>query len=182
MRRWKLLVPVLALGVVIVACGDEADGPDDAGATTDDASGEDAADDDAETAPDLAVADSDLGEILVDGDGMTLYLFTQDPPGESVCADDCLAAWPPLVVDGEPVVGEGVDPDLVSTLTRDDGSTQVTYDDAPLYRWASDEAPGDVTGQGVQDVWYVVAPDGTAITEAGAGGDDSEETERSPSY
>lgn len=113
--------------------------------------------------PDLAVGATELGDVLVDGDGMTLYLFTQDPDGESVCEDDCLAAWPPLLVEDDPTPGDGVDESLVSTITRDEGAIQVTYDGAPLYTWASDQEPGDVTGQGVQDVWFVVAPDGSAI-------------------
>ena len=183
MRRSSVLAPLAALGLLLAACGEEATEPD---AGTD---AEGAAEGSAEAPadPDLAVGDSDLGEILVDADGMTLYLFTEDPPGESVCLDDCVAAWPPLVVDGEPSVGEGVDGDLVGTIDRDDGSTQVTYDDAPLYLWASDEQPGDVTGQEVQGVWYVVAPDGHAITEAAESeGADTEaeeaETESGPSY
>lgn len=167
MRRWSVLAPIAALGVFLAACGEE---------TSDPAAGSEAegtetavdagADEDGADPPSdrhLAVADSDLGQILVDGDGMTLYLFTEDPPGESVCFDDCLAAWPPLLVDGEPSVGEGVDEQLVGTIERDDGSTQVTYDGAPLYLWSSDGQPGDVTGQDVQGVWYVVSPDGGAI-------------------
>lgn len=165
MRRSSVLASVAALGLFLAACGEE---------TTDPVAGADEDGTEAAADPDLAVAASDLGEILVDGDGMTLYLFTEDPPGESVCFDDCLAAWPPLLVDGEPSVGEGVDETLVGTLERDDGSTQVTYDDAPLYLWASDEQPGDVTGQDVQGVWYVVSPDGGAITE---GADTDAETE-----
>lgn len=80
---------------------------------------------------------------------MTLYLFTNDPAGESVCLDDCLAAWPPLLVDGEPRIGDGVDASLVGTIERPDEGVQLTYDDAPLYTWVPDQQPGDVTGQGV---------------------------------
>lgn len=165
MRRSSVLASIAALGLFLAACGEE---------TTDPVAGADEDGTEAPADPDLAVAASDLGEILVDGDEMTLYLFTEDPPGESVCFDDCLTAWPPLLVDGEPSVGEGVDEALVGTLERDDGSTQVTYDDAPLYLWASDEQPGDVTGQDVQGVWFVVSPDGRAITE---GADTDAETD-----
>lgn len=111
----------------------------------------------------VEVARSDLGEILVDADGMTLYLFTVDPDGESTCYDDCAAAWPPLVVQEEPAGGEGVDADLLGTTEREDGAMQVTYAGWPLYHWASDQAPGEVSGQGVNDVWFVVAPDGRAV-------------------
>ncbi len=95
-----------------------------------------------------------------------MYLFDNDEPGVSNCTGDCLASWPPLTVDGEPSWDDGVDGDLVGTIEReDDGSTHVTYDGMPLYFWAADAAPGDVNGQGVNDVWWVVAPNGRAITE-----------------
>jgi predicted lipoprotein with Yx(FWY)xxD motif len=148
-----------------VATEDEAtdEATDDAGEATEDAEDDATEGDDV----DLAIADSPLGDHLVDAEGITLYLFDNDEPGVSNCTDDCLDSWPPLTVDDEPTWGEGVDGDLVGTIEReDDGSTQVTYDDMPLYFWAGDSAPGDVEGQGVNDVWWVVAPDGSAIQDS----------------
>lgn len=113
----------------------------------------------------LGVADTDLGTILVDADGMSLYMFDPDEQGESTCYDDCAEAWPPLVVDDDDVTGEGVDESLVGTVERDDGATQVTYNDWPLYLWVDDEAPGDVTGQGVNDVWWVITPEGEPVRD-----------------
>jgi predicted lipoprotein with Yx(FWY)xxD motif len=81
-----------------------------------------------------------------------------------VCEDDCADAWPPLVVEGEPVPGQGVDGALLATTERSDGTTQVTYAGAPLYTWVQDQEPGDVTGQNVQEVWFVVSPAGDAVT------------------
>jgi len=112
-------------------------------------------------------ADSDFGEIVVDAEGRTLYLFDPDEGGKSTCYDDCEASWPPLLVDGSPS-GDGVDASLLGTTERKDGSTQVTLDGWPLYYFAGDAAPGDTNGQGVGEVWHVVAPDGTAITDAPA--------------
>jgi predicted lipoprotein with Yx(FWY)xxD motif len=188
--RTRTLAPLLALGLLLAACGEDGETADTGASqpgSAEEAPDEmpDEAPDEAEAASDvaaegdvdLAVGTTELGEILVDGDGMTLYLFTQDPPGESVCTDDCLAAWPPLLVEGEPRLGDGVEVGLVGTITRDDGGTQVTYDDAPLYTWASDSEPGDVTGQDVQGVWFVVAPDGSAVME-----DEDEDAGRDPSY
>jgi len=109
----------------------------------------------------LMVADSALGSILVDGDGNTLYLFTPDNQGESVCYDQCEATWPPLVDDIQP--GDGIDATLLSTAPRTDGSEQVSYNGWPLYYFANDTAPGDTNGQGINDVWYVVTPEGEAI-------------------
>ncbi len=114
----------------------------------------------------LATADSDLGEIVVDGEGMTVYYFTNDEPGsgESSCTGECLAMWPPVHADSEEPEVEGVTAE-VGTITGTDGELQVTVDDRPVYLYAGDSEPGDVTGQGVNDVWWVVAPDGAEITE-----------------
>jgi predicted lipoprotein with Yx(FWY)xxD motif len=110
------------------------------------------------------VEDSGLGQILVDAEGRTLYLFLPDEQGgESTCYDDCEANWPPLGAEGEIAGGDGVDGSLLGTTERDDGSVQVTYDGWPLYYFAADETADDVNGQGVGDVWYVVAPDGEPI-------------------
>ncbi len=113
----------------------------------------------------VTVTSSGLGEILADGDGMTLYLFVPDAQGESVCYDECAAAWPPLV--GEVSAGDGVDAALLGTAERTDGSRQVTYHGWPLYYFAADAAPGDTSGQGLNDVWYVLgaAGDGIGVTQ-----------------
>jgi predicted lipoprotein with Yx(FWY)xxD motif len=113
----------------------------------------------------VAVEDSDLGQIVVDAEGRTLYVFLVDETSESTCYDDCEASWPPLTVDGDPVAGEGIDASVLGTTEREDGSAQVTLDGHPLYYFASDETPDDINGQGVGDVWYVVSPEGEAIDE-----------------
>ena len=118
----------------------------------------------------VEVSESSLGEILVDAEGLSLYLFTNDTPGESTCYGNCAANWPPLIADGDFTGGEGLNPDLLSTTTREDGSLQVTYNGWPLYYYVMDEAPGDVNGQGLSGVWYVLSPAGEAVTAAG--GDD----------
>jgi predicted lipoprotein with Yx(FWY)xxD motif len=109
------------------------------------------------------VEDPKLGEILVGNDGMTLYMFTKDEPNKSNCNAECLAKWPPLLTEGEPVLGEGVDSDLVGTAELADGTMIVTYNEMPLYYWVKDTKPGDTTGQGVGEVWYVVPPEGEII-------------------
>ena len=109
----------------------------------------------------MTVADSTLGSILVDGDGNTLYLFTPDNQGESVCYDQCEAAWPPLL---DPIeAGDGITASLLGTAPRTDGTEQITYNGWPLYYFANDTAPGDINGQGINDVWYVLTPNGDAI-------------------
>jgi predicted lipoprotein with Yx(FWY)xxD motif len=101
--------------------------------------------------------DASLGEFLVDSTGMTLYLYTKDTPGVSNCSGNCLAAWPALLTTGAPIAGAGVTGKL-GTITRDDGSVQVTYNELPLYYYVSDTQAGDTTGQGVGGVWYIVKP------------------------
>lgn len=106
----------------------------------------------------VAVADDpDLGQVLTDLDGMALYLFTKDEQGSgaSVCSGDCLANWPAFTADDPLALPEGV-PGELTQITRDDGTMQVAYNGWPLYYFAGDSAPGDVNGQGVGDVWFVI--------------------------
>lgn len=106
-----------------------------------------------------------VGEFLVDAEGMSLYLFKNDEGGTSSCTGDCATAWPPFVIEaGEFVAtGEGVT-GTFATIERDDGSLQVTYEGVPLYYFSGDAAAGDVAGQGVNSVWFLVDADGEAIT------------------
>jgi predicted lipoprotein with Yx(FWY)xxD motif len=123
---------------------------------------------------DVALAvrtDAALGDHLVDGAGMTLYLFTPDEQGASTCVDACAENWPPLLADGDVAVAEGLDAALVGTVERADGALQVTYGGWPLYTFVNDAAAGDANGQGINDVWYVVGTDGTALGAAAADGD-----------
>jgi predicted lipoprotein with Yx(FWY)xxD motif/plastocyanin len=109
-----------------------------------------------------------LGAFLADDQGRSLYLFTKDTPNASNCYDKCEQAWPPLFTKGAPAAGNGVDASLLGTTTRKDGSTQVTYNGWPLYYFVKDQKPGDVTGQNVGGVWFVVSAKGDKI-EAAAG-------------
>ena len=109
----------------------------------------------------LKMADSSLGSILVDGNGMTLYMFTKDSANTSACEGQCLVNWPPLL--GEPTMGEGVDDSKLGSFTRTDGQVQATYNSWPLYYWKNDANPGDVTGQNVQEVWFVLNRDGEPV-------------------
>ena len=114
----------------------------------------------------IAVAETDAGPSLVGPDGMTLYIFTQDTDGTSTCTGDCAAAWPPLTVEAGAEIegGDGVTGEL-AIVERDDGTSQVTYDGMPLYFYAEDAEPGDATGEGVGDVWFIASPDGQAGAE-----------------
>ena len=110
--------------------------------------------------PTLAVAEDDeLGEILVGGNGMTLYTFANDQDGESNCVDGCAVNWPPLtVVDGEEIVVEGDLSGELGTTERADGRLQVTYNGMPLYFWTRDVIPGDTVGHNFNGVWAAARP------------------------
>jgi predicted lipoprotein with Yx(FWY)xxD motif len=122
-------------------------------------------------AADLAVAGSALGRIVVDGKKMTAYYFTKDTPnsGKSACAGPCLQAWPPITTTSSSPTVSGVT-GQVGTITLADGSRQLTVNGRPLYLFAKDSKAGDVLGQGVGGVWYVVRPDGTMVTDKPSSG------------
>ncbi len=162
----RSVVVGLSLTLLLAACGSDNTGG--GGSTTSQESPTQAASATESAAADAAtvdVASSDLGSILVDSKGNTLYLFEADTDGSSTCYQDCAATWPALVGEA-PVAGSGIDDSLLGTTERDDGSMQVTYADHPLYRYAPDTAPGDTNGQGVGDVWFVVSPKGEAVTDS----------------
>jgi predicted lipoprotein with Yx(FWY)xxD motif len=108
-----------------------------------------------------------FGQALVDGEGRSLYLFTNDTQnsGASSCTGECLVNWPPLLTDGDPVAGTGVDEAMLGTITLPDGTTQVTYNGWPLYYYIDDTAAGDANGQGVGGVWFLVTPTGEMIEQ-----------------
>ncbi len=122
-----------------------------------------------------------LGAIVTDDAGRTLYRFDKDTaePSASNCAGDCANLWPPALADGRPAPS-GVDPELLGTVTRADGSTQLTLKGWPVYYFSGDKKPGDVTGQGVKGVWFAVTPDGAKAAGAApgsAGGSEGQSTE-----
>jgi predicted lipoprotein with Yx(FWY)xxD motif len=118
--------------------------------------------------PFVQVAETDeYGPILVDSGCRALYAFTQDVDGEPTCVDDCAVNWPPLTTTDEavPPLADELDPSLFSIVQHPDGP-QLKVGDWPLYHFAGDAAPGDLNGQGVGGVWWLVAPDGTLYEEA----------------
>jgi predicted lipoprotein with Yx(FWY)xxD motif len=103
-------------------------------------------------------------QMLVDGRGMTLYVFAPDRKNKSVCYGTCAVYWPPVIVPKGTTVPPTL-PGLKGTFgvsVRTDGKRQLTYDGAPLYTFIKDKQPGAMTGQGLDVVggywWVVVAP------------------------
>ena len=118
------------------------------------------------TAATVDLHGSSLGQILVDAQGRTLYLFEADKNGKSNCDGPCAAAWPPYLSTGTPHAAMGATANLVGTTARADGTTQVNYAGHPLYYYVGDKAPGDTTGQDIDQFGaklYVLAKDGNKI-------------------
>jgi len=115
----------------------------------------------------LTLQHSPSGDILATGSGATLYDFAPDSSHQSKCLNDgCVFQWPPLIVNGPVRVGPGVHQDLVATLRRPDGSTQLSYGGHPLYTYNMDVTPGMIMGQDIdQDggLWYVLTAAGTEV-------------------
>jgi len=182
--RTRLAISVAAIALVAAACGsddssDDTEAPAATAAVTTAAPATTAA---ATTAPagdygepattassapaagegvSVELGDTSLGEVLT-SEGMTLYIFTPDEGGTPTCVDGCAAAWPPLV-GAAGAAAEGVEADDLTVVDRPDGTKQLAYYGWPLYFYAEDQAPGDVTGQGVGGKWYVIGADGTPI-------------------
>ena len=116
----------------------------------------------ADAPPPIGFALTELGDVMVDAEGMTVYGFTNDGNGTPTCEGGCAEAWPPVVVDGDELPA-GLDPNLFSVVERSDGTMQLKAGKWPLYRFAGDEAPGDVNGQGSGDVWFVLDPQAKLI-------------------
>src|SRR5215211_2510615 len=157
----KPICLALMLGLLAVAgCGDdEPDAPaadETKTATVDKANT--ATDDSAGQGTSIELAKSEFGSILVDSKAQAIYIFERDRPGRTVCYADCAEAWPPVLTEGEPRAGKGVEAALLGTLERRDGDRQVTYAGKPLYFYAH-ERPGEVRCHNVSlngGLWWVV--------------------------
>jgi predicted lipoprotein with Yx(FWY)xxD motif len=128
----------------------------------------------------LGVASTSLGDVLVDGQGLTVYMLTADSPNHSSCSASCLAYWPLVAAPGSGSVPSisGIGAKLGVTKATN-GESMLTANGWPLYTFANDEAPGDVEGQGVKTfggTWYALSPAGEPIqsapssTDSGGGG------------
>jgi predicted lipoprotein with Yx(FWY)xxD motif len=109
--------------------------------------------------PTVALRDTPLGKVLVDGNGRTLYLRDSDTATQVTCTGACATIWPPVISSGSPQAAPGLDSSKLGTVTGANG-VQVTYNGHPLYLFAQDSAAGDTKGQGVGGVWWVISADG----------------------
>lgn len=121
-------------------------------------------------AAELKTGASTAGKIVVDGKGMSVYFFTKDvkDSGTSACAGACVAMWPAVTTTSAAPSVEGVT-GTIGTITTADGKKQLTINGLPVYYFANDKAPGDILGQGVNNVWYLVSPAGEMLKGAPMG-------------
>ena len=177
--RLALLAPVCAL-LLVAGCGDDESPESASPATTDPAANSEAPRPEKEEADrssqggggrqekpgtEIVAGDSEFGEMLYDSNDQAIYIFENDSEDETVCYEECAEAWPPVLTDGDPEAGDGVEGSLLGTIERDDGATQVTYAGQPLYFYAH-EAPGEVRCHNVDlngGFWWVVGPDGERL-------------------
>jgi predicted lipoprotein with Yx(FWY)xxD motif len=126
----------------------------------------------ARAATKVGVASSNLGQILVDSHGRTLYLFAKDKKGKSTCYGLCAGYWPALTTKGKPKAISGTRKALLGTTRRKDGRMQVTYRGHPLYRFSGDTSAGQTSGEGLTDFgggWWAVSPAGSKIVSGTTG-------------
>ena len=152
MRTVGIAGGALVLGLLVTGCGSGGAAPPTPWPDPDTAR---------EPATSAAVGERTTGpgRILVDGYGRTLYVFEGDVSGRSACTGVCVRPFPPLLTGGNATPGRGVRAGLLGTAVRPDGTTQVTYQGRPLYRFAGDRVPGDVKGEGIDAFgaeWFVV--------------------------
>jgi predicted lipoprotein with Yx(FWY)xxD motif len=161
------LVALAAVGVLAAGCGSNGSGSGGVGGYG--SSGTTPASGGASSVAMVSATSTNLGMILVDGNGRTLYLFEKDQSDQSACAGACAAAWPVDQSSGTPKAGSGVKASMLGTIKRGDNTTQVTYNQHPLYYFQGDSGAGQQNGQGVDAFgakWFVVNPAGGAVTGA----------------
>jgi predicted lipoprotein with Yx(FWY)xxD motif len=165
MQSRVLIAVAIAVMSIVVACGSSPSST--AGASPSPASSPAPSPNAAAGGSTIAVAtNAKLGQILVDGKGMTVYLFVADTGTSSTCYSSCAQIWPPVLTTGAPQAGTGATASLLGTTTRTDGKVEVTYAGHPLYYFVQDKQPGDTTGQGVNGfggLWWVLTPSGAAM-------------------
>jgi predicted lipoprotein with Yx(FWY)xxD motif len=126
----------------------------------------------------VGLANTGIGPVLINSEGRTLYLFKADQGTKSACTGECAGFWPPLIANGKPSGGTGLNASLIGTTMRPEGSTQVTYKGHPLYLFSQDRKAGETNGQGVTKfgaAWFALnsagnQASGVSSSSSGSGG------------
>jgi predicted lipoprotein with Yx(FWY)xxD motif len=164
--RIRLLAPVVVVAATFAGCGSSTSSAKEDPASTATQAAASTASTASAKGPKLKVVDSDYGQILANGRGRALYLFTADTGKASNCSGDCANAWPPYIVKSKPVAGPGVRSGKIGTTRRTDGGLQAIYAGHPVYFYEGDNEPGEVLCQAVNEFggyWYVLRANGRAV-------------------
>lgn len=159
-HRGPILIAGLLMASLLGACGSNSATTGGSGGTT---SG---------SGMKLTTESNSLGVVLALSNGKTLYTFTPDSTSASSCSGSCTGVWPPVVA-SKVVAGSGVNAQELGSITRTDGSKQLTYAGHPLYTYSGDTTSGSVSGQGIVSFggsWYVLGVNGTPVTKAASSG------------
>jgi predicted lipoprotein with Yx(FWY)xxD motif len=163
MKRSLFLLPAsLAAVLAVVGCGGGSSSKSGSTATPAPK---------AASATTVDVGKTDLGRILVNAQGRTLYLFEKDKNDKSACSGACATSWPPLIAKRGATAGTGAVKKLIGTTKRSDGTMQATYSGHPLYLYAGDSATGQTNGEGLKAFgaeWYVLAASGKKVEKGGS--------------
>jgi predicted lipoprotein with Yx(FWY)xxD motif len=163
-KHARTLALIVGVVTVLAACSSSAASSAPAAAAPSAAAPSAAAPAPAAAGATLALADSPLGKIVVDGQGKTLYMFEPDDgQAAPTCVAACAGNWPALIATGTPTLGPGLTAAASTVARTDGGGTQVKFGDYFLYYFGKDAAAGDTNGQGVGGKWYVVGADGEPI-------------------
>jgi predicted lipoprotein with Yx(FWY)xxD motif len=164
----KIGLPLAGAAVLVAACSSGGGSSSSSSAPASSASSAAAGGSSSMT---VDVHSSNGKSFLTDSSGRSLYLFASDTSTKSTCSGACATAWPPLTAKGVPAAGTGATASDLGTITRSDGTKQVTYDRHPLYYFSGDSAAGQTNGEGINGFgapWYLVAPSGQQITSLSA--------------
>lgn len=116
----------------------------------------------------LTTESNSLGTVLALSNGKTVYMFSSDTSTSSSCTSSCTGVWPPVAA-SKVIAGAGVSAQMLGSITRSDGTKQLSYDGHPLYTYSGDTSSGAVTGQGISSfggTWHVLGANGVAITKS----------------
>jgi predicted lipoprotein with Yx(FWY)xxD motif len=165
------------LALLVTACGGGSSNSSSAPSTTAGSSSS------SHTVAVVTTAKGPAGTFLAGPSGRSLYLWKADGSGMSNCTGSCATLWPPLTTKGKPTTSHGAAAGDLGTITRPDGTTQVTYKGHPLYYYAGDTGSGQTNGQGNNGFgakWWLVTPSGSAITTSTSSGGSSTSGGSSP--
>jgi predicted lipoprotein with Yx(FWY)xxD motif len=159
---------LLGTGLLAAACGSAATSGGSASSTPGAAGSTPSASAQA-AATVIKTTSGSAGAFLTNGSGRAVYLWDKDTMNSSMCSGACAGAWPPVIANGSVTASGGATSTDLGTITRSDGTKQVTYDGHPLYYFAGDTGSGQTSGQGSDSFgakWWLVAPSGASITAA----------------